>query len=1339
MRARLVSAVLILSALCALPAFAAITGTVINGDGQAVAGAKVSSYALESFEARRTRVLSADPARKALATTTTDSKGNFSIDAPKGSVVELRFEANGFAPAGERAAADDDAGVIQLLQAQTKQGTITANGKPVAGAMVIVAGEYGETISTTDAGGHYTLPDPARVNSRVFVKHPDYAIVNQPIGRFSTTKMDIALDAGTQLSGKVVAEDGQTGVANAALFVDEVSAGKSGDDGTFTIAHMPKKWELLEVRSGDRIASRAFARDLKSPLQLKLAKGASLTGVVRDAKTQLPIGGAEVRLFQPRAVAADPMAMTAITDAKGNYAMSGLIGGDYDVAAARPNYAMANVTVHIAAGQAVQKTLYGTPLGRIAGTVVDEDKRGVAGARVEQRQVSNDSGMFMGRRWMPDRNRQTLTAPDGHFLARVETEGDLQLEAIRKGLPSARSSTMKVAAGERKSGVVITLPRGVAITGRVIDSKGKPIAGVAIAASESRGNGGGPGGVRRMIINNIMRGNEDDVVRTGADGTFSLRVKEGTYDVGFSRQGYAGKTMRAQQVSASSKPLEVTLEPGVEISGRVTRGGTPVEGVQVIPIMSEQITPVQTAPDGTFRIVDLTPGEMMIAFSKREEFIQQTRAVTAPATDVNVELPPGGRVTGRVVDKSSHAPVKVFEAGVSQSRNGGGMVMMMPPTMQSFTSDDGTFTLENVPAGPLTVVVSAPNYVQGRVPNLTVEAGKTTENVEVALETGVRVTGHVTGPDGAPAGGATVRIDSMAGGRMMRGGGMNDPYTVADPNGEYTLENVEPGEKTIVFSRTGLIATSKTVTLSGDHAQVDAQLSAGVHTTGIVVNEGGTPVADAQVRASSAADPNFGRSARTDANGAFSFDGLAQGHYEFMAAKDGYADAIVRDVDVATAGMVRLTLKSGGTIVGHVSGLNETELQNATVTVNSPNGNASAPVDSTGAYRIEGAPLGTVRVMARAGGMMTSSHTAPPKSVSVAAGSTVTVDFDFASDTTISGRVTRNGQPVAGARVSFVGGGGRNGTVMTEGNGHYQMTGLDDGKYSVAVMDPNGAPYGTTYTVSGSATFDIDIHGATLRGRVIDTSTGTPVKEASVTLRKRDTSSGFSLSTAITDADGNFSIDTVPAGAYRATAEKPDYGAASTDVDVAENGAPAIELQLTPSAGIVLKVVDGRDPQQQPLNAWYHAVSMANGQATDGSLRFLSGGSEPLKIPLAAGTFMVTVGAQGYAPQTLQLTSPSVKTIGLTPGGTLVLSSTMSSGIRVRVIDASGQNYAANSGGGGFVRGAPSYGIEQDPLQTTLQNIAAGNYTLQLLDKSGAVLKSTQVTVVDGQTVTVRL
>jgi len=70
-----------------------------------------------------------------------------------------------------------------------------------------------------------------------------------------------------------VAEDGETGVANAVLSVDEVTVGKTAEDGTFSIAHLPKKFDQLEVHADTRLASRAYAKELKSPLVLKLAKG----------------------------------------------------------------------------------------------------------------------------------------------------------------------------------------------------------------------------------------------------------------------------------------------------------------------------------------------------------------------------------------------------------------------------------------------------------------------------------------------------------------------------------------------------------------------------------------------------------------------------------------------------------------------------------------------------------------------------------------------------------------------------------------------------------------------------------------------------------------------------------------------------------------------------------------------------------------------------------------------------------------------------------------------------------------------------------------------------------
>src|SRR6478672_3514565 len=106
-------------------------------------------------------------------------------------------------------------------------------------------------------------------------------------------------------------------------------------------------------------------------------------------------------------------------------------------------------------------------------------------------------------------------------------------------------------------------------------------------------------------------------------------------------------------------------------------------------IRNRPSTPVRTGVDGRFRITDLAPGEVMLAFKKPVDFIQVTRRVTAPANDVDVNLPKGGRISGRVVDKGTQEPVKSFDAGVSR----GGAALMVTPAMRAFATDDGTFVI----------------------------------------------------------------------------------------------------------------------------------------------------------------------------------------------------------------------------------------------------------------------------------------------------------------------------------------------------------------------------------------------------------------------------------------------------------------------------------------------------------------------------------------------------------------------------------------------------------------------------------------------------------------------
>ncbi|MEA2327861.1 MAG: large repetitive protein, partial [Thermoanaerobaculia bacterium] len=1041
---------------------AAVTGVAINIDGKPVSGAKVSLFAPELTAATGPRLVSADPQRKALTTVTTDSGGKFTIDVPKDqTVVDVRIDAPGYAPGGVRLLADDDAGAMLLTQAANVRGTITANGKPVANATVSFLGGIGAEYTTkTDAEGHYTAPDPSKWAFRAVVIHPDYAITEEQLGPGGTKKgTDFSLNAGIPINGRVVAEDGQTAVADAQISLDGWPAGKSAADGTFAIAHARKEWDTVEARIGNRIAQRAHTTGAAN---LKLAKGGTVSGSVRDVKSQLPVVGARIAAAPSGRFGSRDASIDAITDAKGNFTLAPLAAGTYDVRPTRPGYNINGAqSVTVKAADSVQKALYGTARARISGSVVDEDKRPVAAAHLNAHTTAR--GDMFSFSMMPGRGSlgESYSAPDGHFVVRnVDVDSDVQVDAVKRGYPGGKSVPMKLAAGEKKSGVIITIPRGIAVTGRVTDKDQKPLSGVGVEAIESANDA--MGGMRRMVISNMLQ-RTDDTYRTASDGTFSIRVKEGSYDLTFKREGYSAKSVRGTKVDSNTKPIDVVLDPGVEISGRVTRGGAGVEGVNVRAMSQDGFSNAVSGPDGAFVLSDLTPGQMMLNISKQESFIQEMRSVSAPARDLVIELPPGGRIAGRVVDKNSHQPVTSFMAGVTTSRSGGGMTFMMPPMQKQFTSDDGSFVLEGIKPGMTQVVVNAPGYTTARVPNIDVEDGKTTADVEVDVETGAKLTGRVTGPDGSPLAGVSVRNDPMAGGRVMRFDG-NDNATVTDPSGEYTIDTLEPGEKTINFNRSGYLAQQKTVTIAaGKDSRLDVQMSTGMRATGFVVTDSGAPVPEATVRAWSAADMNGGRDGRSDSNGAFTIEGLAPGHYTFNATKTGYSAGTLRDVDIATSGPVRVVLKSGGVITGHVNGLTAPELEQTTVyasgagNTGGPMGGSTAPVDSGGNFRIEGAPSGTVRISARTGAMFGgSSKSAAPKTVELEPGGTAQVDIDFKSSTVIRGRVTRNGAAVPNAQVMFIPRGAKSQTsasVAADAEGRYELSGLDDGTYTVQAMD----------------------------------------------------------------------------------------------------------------------------------------------------------------------------------------------------------------------------------------------------------------------------------------------
>ncbi|MEA2490270.1 MAG: large repetitive protein, partial [Acidobacteriota bacterium] len=763
---------------------------------------------------------------------------------------------------------------------------------------------------------------------------------------------------------------------------------------------------------------------------------------------------------------------------------------------------------------------------------------------------------------------------------------------------------------------------------------------------------------------------------------------------------------------------------------RVVRNGAGIEGVSVASFGPDQQSMTITASDGSFTLADLAAGPTRVSLRKEDDLIMEQRNLTAPARDVVIDLPPGGKVSGRVIDKATRKPVPAFQAGISASRNTGSMMMMMPPLQRSFTSDDGTFTLENVPTGAVNLVVSAPGYSTGRKGGLTLEEGKALSDVEVELEPGVKLVGRVTAPDGSPVAGAQVRF-TPSGNVRMTATMFNDGRATTDAAGEYVLDGLEPGEKSFEFTHEKYVNARKTVDLKGSETRLDVRLEGGLRVTGMVVTDAGAAVADASVEAYST---GFGRSAKTDANGNFTFETLDAGRYTFRAMKAGYAPGKVEDVDVQAGAPVRISLRRGGVIYGHVSGLAEADYANAVVEASAPAGQTSAAVDSSGNYRIEGAPDGSVRVLAT---VMTrdysSRKTSQPKTVQMEVAGSQQVDLEFRTDVVVRGRITRDGRPLSAATVSFYPR-GRSQTMVSipaDEQGMYSASGLEDGEYSVMVMDTQRiTPYQTTYQVRGSATFDIDYRTTSVHGRVVDAATGDPVHDAAIQLRPSLREGMVSSRMAVTDSTGSFAIDFVPAGTYVATAEKEGYGNEARTISVAEGSAPDLDFRISRNDGILLTVVDARDGR--PIAAMARVTDAAGQVVYEPNFR---GGdsTDPIRLPLGVGTFTVTVSANGYADQTLTLRSPSRQNVALTRGGTIIVRSRASTPRRIRILNPNGTPYTT-----GWMR-RDSFAIDASPATITLPNLVAGTYTLQALGDNDAVLDQTKVVVVDDQTVTVDL
>lgn len=1287
--------------LVSLDLRADVTGALVTDEGKPIAGARVALFAHQPYTARLAALRSGGMT-EAIATAESDANGNFKLVVAKPGNYALRALREGYAPAAVATIGTGDLGGILMRPAATKRGRVAANGKPVANARVAFMKGAALIQVVTDDEGRYSIPDPAVWRPSIHVFHPDYAphFEEKASNVRASIGLDVALRDGATFRGRVLDPSGKSG-AKATLWIDGVEIGESNDDGLFTLQHLPSSWKEIVAVSGSLVARGSPA----TATTLRLTKALTFSGTVLDAKSRLPLGGASVALRSGRF--GELFVAEGLTDAKGNFLFDALLPGTYALHVQHAGYGYSR-TEETFASSTARKTVHMQPEARFFGLVTNEAREPIAAARTQVRVRSNN--VFF------QEASDLVSAPDGRYALMVDPRrlehGELDVEARAGDYAVAKNGPHAISAGEQKR-VDVVLSRGIALAGRVVDRNQDPIRGVTVAAVEIVGTRtfSHPYGVKW-----------DEEPTTDTEGAFALHLRPGTYDLYFHALGYAPKKLQALDLQKPVEPLDVVLDPAVSITGRViTSDGEPVANLNVEAPIDGPAALATTDQSGSFALHGLPSGSVQVSVDSGDGTVSEYRDIEAPAENVTIELMPTVRIAGRVVTKDG-SPVTDFATEVAMRSNGnyyygGG------ERRDQFHDAEGRFVIEKVAVRPSELIVTAPGYARGKIA-IELEKGKNLEDIAVQLERAGAVVGRVTGPGGTAIEGARISVQSEDRGVFVSSDGLG---STTDANGEYRIEAVPLGETTLNFQKKGFQPLRKGVAVESGEVRADVRLETGKVLSGRVVTEVGAPVAEAEVRAWSMAAGSVGANTRTDSSGRFTLDGLGSGVYEVRALRRGFMETTLPDVDIDRAGELTLTLRTGATISGRILGLDlSREASPLRVAAAGAGIQSTGSVDQTGAYRIEGAPVGKIGIRAFTTG--STRRSTELAEIETENGGSYSVDLEFKEHNTIHGRVTLNGAPLRGGNIAVTRRGGPRVTVTgTIGDdGSYVLPGVPTGQYSVNVFNPiAGVEYSTIRDITRSETIDIDMRPASLVAQISDATTGDPLANAELSLQPFPVSQ-TSRPNARSGLDGRLLLENIAPGEYGVTVMREGYASYHARRTFTEASSAKIDVRLTPSEGLSLTVLDGRNGR--PVHAQVTARDTGGTIVySDYDPKMQADGT--IVVPLAPGRYRLNIFSRGLGAIFVDVTSPGAQRVTLRPGG--ILEFETPGPVTVRLLTSDGAVYNVYPG---------QTETQRMVLDGTLYtDLAPGSYTVQRLDANGGVAQSERVEIREGQTTKVTL
>jgi hypothetical protein len=715
--------------------------------------------------------------------------------------------------------AGEDLGIELVLAPGGKPltGLVTdATGGPVAGARVDAArldriARASDAVATTVTGsdGRYQLT-VAIGQLLVGVSNPDYA----PQARYIDVGAEgavanFSLVPGAVIEGLVRDDKTKEPIAGAAvvgrrdrggvmmLAEGGVHRAVSGSDGRFRLTGLrPGAYELSASR--DSKSSRAPSlvgvgvAEQVTDIELLIGTLPVIRGVVVDDR------GAPVPSLEVAALGEGPGG-TATAGADGTFVLAGLRPGHYLITASGHDHVL----------------VAGTP---VALATADLDgvrvvvRRGLQiKGHVEPRQiaeVSIDMGRLVDDVHPIGRSGDLppiTTGPDGEFAFSPASPGAFTVAAR---CPDGDRGEQAGAAAAGMAEVVVRVAPGASIAGRVVDSEGKAVGGVTVAASSIGET------ENTTIVNGMVTSGFHGI--TGSAGAFEIMgLAAGTYRLSVLDRG------RPMKLLAKSEPVKlggsdhktsvelVVVRPTGTIKGRVIgpdRHPLADAWVSVHQDLDEMIAgmmPRDAGSPGGSRTISVEAsdsGEGSAANSELPPVLTdaqgafQITGIPAGVWDVLAEAQ-AGTLRGRARKITPDATVEIQATGVTalagtvHGPNGAPALFTVEldgpsPARRTFAGADGTFSFARLDAGDYVVRVTSSDG-NGEAKVTVVAGAKAT--ADVALAANAIVVGKLTDPAGKPIAGVTVAVVPDTGdGRIQVQ--FEGPPPTTGPDGTFRVE-----------------------------------------------------------------------------------------------------------------------------------------------------------------------------------------------------------------------------------------------------------------------------------------------------------------------------------------------------------------------------------------------------------------------------------------------------------------------------------------------------------------------------------------------------------------------